>query len=535
MSNNPFDEFDDVPVAATVPPQGNPFDEFDEPDEENIRKEEAYPDTFFGQLRQSLEEAQTVVSDRTFGGEDLTYDTSNIDPAIMEAFGQPKLGMDARVQTAASETVKAGSNILIDGGMRIVKTMVPDFVQDAVVDFSRSTWDQFSSNPTVKKGLETLGEGMEAYQGWAKEHPEEARRIGEAINLGAFGRAQGKLRPNRTPDAPKRRGDTYLKKNAKDGLNNRKAQVRNMLEPATKKHNYGTYYEDARGTIRWDPNNWIREVIDETARVRGFNPKRSYVHNMNATRKQSRQFKVELDELVSKRGGKVNIGQVKADLQSSIDDLAEEVLLTGDAEAMARKIYLKAEKLLDASDGTAKGVLDARRALDEWVSTQRNVYDSSFESATTYALRDIRGTMNDAVDSWTRSPRVKELLGRQHKLLTAADMLEEKLMKQADTWFGRLVQNVESATHTKFPTTPLAAGATLAAGAAIAGPAGIGGGAALFGAYKGAKWLMSVDGKRWLAQVVRYTDTYPQLKPEVNALIQISNGLDPSEESVQDE
>jgi hypothetical protein len=158
------------------------------------------------------------------------------------------------------------------------------------------------------------------------------------------------------------------------------------------------------------------------------------------------------------------------------------------------------------------------------------VFDADLESAVSIALKDIRGYLNDTVKKSTKSTRVGPLLDKQHKLLTAGDMLEEKAMKQADTWFGRTIQKFEKATGEKIPTTPLAQAATATA---LVGAASLGGGAAaasaasLIAGYKGLKWLYSADGRQWLVKMVRLTDTIPQLKPEVNALVQMSQGLQP--------
>jgi hypothetical protein len=217
-----------------------------------------------------------------------------------------------------------------------------------------------------------------------------------------------------------------------------------------------------------------------------------------------------------------------------VNALEKEVLLSGDAEAIARKIYAKTTRLIDEYPGDSAGILEVRRELDKWVNSQKSVFDSNFESATTIALRDIRGALNDTVSKTTKSTKVDGLLKRQHKLLTAADMLEEKAARQADGLVGRYIQKFEKATGHKIPTTPLAQAATVGAATAFAGVPGLATAGGLIATYKGAKWLFSVDGKRWLSQMVQLSDTIPALKPEINALIQFSEGLNPEEEPVDE-
>jgi len=141
----------------------------------------------------------------------------------------------------------------------------------------------------------------------------------------------------------------------------------------------------------------------------------------------------------------------------------------------------------------------------------------------------MRNVLNETVGDAVGTKEVKTLLNRQHKLLTAADKLDAKMVKEADTNFGRLRQQAEELLHTKFPTTPLAVGATAATAATLAGPAGLGTVAGLFGGYKGAKWLASPQGKQWMARIVELADSYPALQPEILALSQISDGLGPKE------
>jgi hypothetical protein len=478
----------------------------------------------------TLEEAQMNFGDKVLDGQIQGVDTSNISPEMMEKFGEPTASLAERTQSAASEVLSAGSSILVDGGISLVRSLIPDSWEDSIVDFSRDKWEAIAKSPIMQQGIEYAKAGKKEYDEWAKANPEWATRLNEAVNIGALGRAPGKTLPGQTPNAPKLRGETYIRKQNKNNMNNRKAATQELLEPPTKKNNYGKYYEDKRGTVRWDPNSWTRDVIDEVVKVKDVSPKKSFVHNMNAVRGRSQSFRKELDDLVSTKGTKVNVGGLKEKLQSSVDSMADEVLLSSDAEKMAAKIYRKTEQLLDASDGTSMGVLNVRRQLDEWVNSQRNVFDATFESATSIALREIRGILNNTVSKSTKSAKVDTLLKRQHKLLTAGDMLEEKAMKQADTYFGRFLEKFERDHGIKFPTTPLAQAATVGAATATMGTTGLLASVGGFGAYKGARWLTSPDGKKWLAAAVKLTDQYPNLKPEVNALVQLSEGLKPEEE-----
>jgi hypothetical protein len=543
---NFFDQFDGSPTptqALEAPEGANYFDQFDEEkDVEDMTSEEVQKKTYAERSMGTLQEAGTSISDALAQGVDTGYDTSNIDPATMDALGAPTFGPQERVQTALSDTLSAASNIVVDGGLTLLQSIVPDSMQDFVIGYSRQAWDEIAQTPVMREGIALAQAGAEEYAAWAKENPNHAKRLEESINIGALGKArrgtkgtrkEGEMRteqPNYTP----RRGETYLKKNKKDQMNNRKAQARDLIAPDNYDPKNGSYYEGTDGTVRWDPNTWVKETMDEMVKVKDMNHKKSYVHNMNAMREKSQSFKIELDELVLTKGGAVDKQSLKTGLANSVNALEKEVLLSGDAEAIARKIYAKTTRLIDEYPGDSAGILEVRRELDKWVNSQKSVFDSNFESATTIALRDIRGALNDTVSKTTKSTKVDGLLKRQHKLLTAADMLEEKAARQADGLVGRYIQKFEKATGHKIPTTPLAQAATVGAATAVAGVPGLATAGGLIATYKGAKWLFSVDGKRWLSQMVQLSDTIPALKPEINALIQFSEGLNPEEEPVDE-
>lgn len=514
---------------------------------EDQTAEEAQETTWTGRSTETLKGAGTAISDALTESMDTGYDTSNIDPATMDALGTPTFGPQERAQTAISESLSAASNVIVDGGLSMLQAIVPDSMQDFVIGYSRKAWDEIAQTPIMKKGIEAASMGIQEYAEWAKENPNHARRLEESINIGALGKARRGLtgkdvstdmrgaqttieRPQYTP----RRGETYLKKNKKDQMNNRKAQARDLVAPDNYDPKNGSYYEAPGGEVRWDPNTWVKEVMDEMVKVPDMNPKKSYVYNMNKMREKSQSFKDELDELVRTKGGTVNKQSLKAGLANSVNALDSEVLLGTEAGGIARKIYAKTSKLIDEYPGDSAGILEVRRELDRWVNSQKSVFDANFESATTIALRDIRGMLNDTVSKTTKSSKVDGLLKRQHKLLTAADMLEEKAAKQADTWAGRLVQKFEKNTGHKIPTTPLAQVATIGAATAVGGGAGLAAAGGLLGLYKGGKWLFSTDGKKWLSQMVKLSDSVPALKPEVNALIQFSQGLNPDEEPVDE-
>ena len=424
-------------------------------------------------------------------------------------------------QTATSDAISYVGERIVDMGFTAAKALIPDDWEDAIVDFSEASWTKLMQNPKFAEGIGFAKDGLEAYQGWADENPDLSRRLEEVINISSV--AGSKLVPSKAGDFPQ-----LERKVAAKDLSNRKVGVSQMMEPIGKKGEGNLVINPKTKVKEYVPSKWEQEVNDVVVRTPGVNPKTPFTDNMNAVRNRALSYKDELDTLVLKIGGDIDKQKVLTGLANKVNNLHTETLLSGNALDMGIKIYGRAQELIKASDGTAAGLLQARRDLDKWVNGQRKTFDSDFETATGIALREVRNFLNDTVADATGSPHVKTLLDKQHKLLTAGDALESKALREADGRIGRMIQKWEDKTGGKVPTTPLAQAASavyLGSKAAVVAPVG-----ALFGMYKGLKWLGTNHGKLWLNQMKKAAAQSPFLKPEVLALQQLADGLGPTEE-----
>lgn len=434
----------------------------------------------------------------------------------------------AKTQGMIAAGVTGVSNVLMDGGLTMLDTLVPDVVQDAVKDYSREKWEAVASNPVMKTGLEVLGQGWDAYQEWAEEHPDESERLAEVLELGSLGR---------TPSAMKTPRGATIKAHAYRSVKNKRVrQTQKSLEPAM-----GTgdgHYEIDKSTLLnkriYKPSPYEIQVAEQMAKTKGFNPNASSTENMNVAWKEARKIANELEAKLAKVDKPINVQSIKQGLANKVNNLADETLLVGNSLEKAIKIYGQAEKLLDASDGTALGLLKVRRQLDKWVRDQnKGVFDSDSINGTKVALKEIRDYLNKKTGDTLPGEYVSNSLAKQSKLLRAGDGYQAKMFKEADTSIGRLRQDVENAVGTKFPSTPLAAGATVGVAAAVVGasPVAATGIALLAANYKGAAWLASPEGRLMLARAVKETQMFPAYRPEINALIQIAENLEPEEET----
>lgn len=472
------------------------------------------PPNFFKQKEETLNQAK----------QDAIAETPIADRLAQE-FGSPEdyKSPAEHAQTAASDAITWVSDRVVDMGFTAAKALIPDDWEDAIVDYSEQGWTTLMKNDQFRTGIEALESGTEAYGEWANENPELARRLGEVINIGAVGAKP--IAPNTPLTYPR-----LERKVTKRALNNRKGAVTEMLEPIGKKGEGTLRINPKTKKKEYVPSKWEKEVNKEVTRVPTVDPKAPYTNNMNAVRDYATTLRKDLDKLVEVKGEAINKQSVLTGLANKVNNLADETLLSGNAFDVAKKIYKKADELIRASDGTALGLLDARRELDKWVRSQRGVFDSQFENATTISLREIRSHINKEVAkaSGGAAKQVESLLSRQHKLLTAGDVLETKALKEADGAIGRMIQKWETKTGERIPTTPYAQAATvafLAGKSAILAPI-----SGLVGTYKGLKWLPTPEGKLWLQRAKDIAKQNPMLAPEVNAIVQLAEGLQPAEE-----
>ena len=424
-------------------------------------------------------------------------------------------------QTAASEGISWVSDRIVDMGFTVAKALIPDDWEDAIVDYGEAKWAQMLKDPQARRGIELAKQGLESYQEWADENPNTSRRLEEVINISAV--SPQKITAAALGDYPK-----LEKRVAANAQNNRRGQVTEMMEPIGKKGEGTLRINPSTKQKEYVPTRWEVEVNDVVTRTPGVDPKAPFTDNMNAVRESAGKMRKDLDAMVEASGGTFSKKGVLNGLATKVNNLEKTTLLSGNALDMGVKIYGRAKDLIEATDGSAVQLLQARRDLDKWVTGQRKTFNSDFESATGIALREVRDYMNDAVADATGSAKVKESLHKQHKLLTAGDALESKALREADGRIGRMIQKWEDKTGGKVPTTPLAQAASavyLGSKAAIVAPIG-----ALFAGYRGLKWLVTAEGKLWLNQLKDVAKQNPFLKPEVNGLVQLANGLGPTEE-----
>jgi hypothetical protein len=175
-----------------------------------------------------------------------------------------------------------------------------------------------------------------------------------------------------------------------------------------------------------------------------------------------------LDERIRKAGNpEVSMDTVLEELTRNAKRALEHPQIIGNVEQSLQKILAETARQLEQSDGTALGLLNARRNIDNWITSSRgNAFDSEFENAITAGRRVVADTLNGIVSEAVPRANVDQLLRKQMLMYQASGVIEQKALAEANTRIGRAMQRVEGVTGAKFPVTPLAMTATAGAGAA---------------------------------------------------------------------
>lgn len=170
----------------------------------------------------------------------------------------------------------------------------------------------------------------------------------------------------------------------------------------------------------------------------------------------------------------VQRGELDQLMGRAMKEIGENPTMVGNAEKSAERILNKFKDFLPPGDVTAFDLLKARKKLDKWIEGLEGgskVFDPSYESAKTIALRSIRQGANDLIAEKAPSIPVKESLARQSALFDALENIAAKAVPE----LGKTGAEMFAKRH------PMLTGLGKEAGRAALIGTGLGGGLVLFG------------------------------------------------------
>ena len=385
---------------------------------------------------------------------------------------------DRAIYGATEGVLPAAGGTLMElgkAGVKAVGGLTPDFIEKPAVDALQDFGNFLLETDSAQYALNLLEESFSDYQEWrgqSKENESVGRALEAALDIAAIATPATKIKPV-IPDGSSLEaiGHNLTRAGRRQLLGQRKDLVQQMLAPDSLHGKGRTTVEGISGRKVYHPDATETEVIDVVSSIKNVKPRASYTQNYYAITDEIAATTKRLDNLIDGAGNpKISKEDVLAKLQRLVDEAnTTDPMFVGDTKAAAGRMLTFAQKLIADSDGTALGLLNVRRDLDRFInSSKRGVFNPDYNSAATAARGIVGGTLNDAVSAAVPNVAVKGLLRKQHLMFRGADVVEEKMLKEASTVITRLMQNVSRKTGVKLPTTPLAIAATGSAAASLA-------------------------------------------------------------------
>jgi len=174
------------------------------------------------------------------------------------------------------------------------------------------------------------------------------------------------------------------------------------------------------------------------------------------------------------------LASARTNIRRMIDE--NQIARGGDPEITRRanQLYAIARSQLERYPATPAGALQARRSFDEIVKRQLNAFNGAMDNADKIFVREIRTSINNAIDEAVPDASVKQKLREQSSLFSVA---YTNILPKALEQKGNRLTNALDRLGIHMPSTPLALSATIGAGTGVASTSvGLGLAAGLTGA-----------------------------------------------------
>jgi len=374
---------------------------------------------------------------------------------------RPQNVQELAVANLGEAIIPAAGDVAIEGvkiAGKILSNVTPDVIENPTVNAVIDIGQAIAEIPTVQEMIELAKENYPKYLAMAKEYPHYDRMLKNVFSIGSLG-ANTKIEAGL--DAV---GSGLKSSAAKSTWKNRRENVSDMLSPIHPETSdmtttmSPTRTEGMLNTIKPNFTDQADEIIDITAMVPNLKPKGSFTSSRNFIYTEITNTAEKLKKDIAKAGNPPLTVDVVQQLQDSMDNFPESIGfgLAGGTPKFATDLMSTAIRLVKESDGTAAGLLDARKQLDKFINKhQPKSLTQEYINSKAVAVSEIRTIMNDAVASTVPDVKVKDLLDKQHKLYKAWDVTGDKALKESRTSIGRLWQEVIEG-RIVIPKTPMA-------------------------------------------------------------------------------
>jgi len=412
-------------------------------------------------LLNTLTEAPSTIANTITGGIDETqqlYDEGMLLPTDVPAIATVKA-----ILPAAGDVFTTGLKV----AGHALSNAIPDTVEEYTMESLASIAYDIAETPLFKEGLEAAKESYGSFLKWKENYPQEALRLGAGFELALMGVPATKVPPvSATLD---KWGWEAKNAGKLQGIDKRHDIVTQILAPVKleRKDIRRTNTNGILGTITTTPDAMEQEVINVVSLIPKVKGRNNPIVNANAVYDE---IDATAHRLINRLKLKGNPAIDRTALNTELDDEVAKYFggnasVVGIASPKKMQAILdQAKEFINASDGTAVGILQARKDLDKWLQgIEPKMVNDEYMDSKAKALKIIRESMNKAVDTSVPDVDVSGLLRKQYLMYKAYDNLADKSIGLARTSLARAYVNAKRVTGVAIPTTPLAIAATSSA------------------------------------------------------------------------
>ena len=366
------------------------------------------------------------------------------------------LGVMEGVAPAAGEAI-------IGVGKAALQAATPAFIEEPFVDNAVKAFsaagDFIMNNDWVGPVLNMAKESFADYNNWknsSEENQRKARVLESTVDMAALLAPASKTKA--LTDGWEDSGRKMVLAGDKKKFTNKREGVQSLLEPRNIGKAEGRVTEE--GPLRtktYNPTEYEQEAIDVVTGLPKINTSRSATYNMNIVEDEIGLAAQRLEKRIIGQGNpKVDTQLIQQELEKDLIGLVNSDTFYGTKAVISniQSMQRLANKLILSSDGTAVGLLNARKLLDrELKANAPAVYDADYENAKAAALRVIRQKINASVAEAVPQTDVLRQLKRQNLMFNALDTLTDKSNAEDLTMVARAITRLEKATGLNAPSS----------------------------------------------------------------------------------
>ena len=377
------------------------------------------------------------------------------------------LSFSDKVVRTVGDLAGGFGDIAGDALMTGAAAMTPDFILEGV----GNAFKAIAETDAGREGMKAATQGIESYNNWAKDNPDNAKYLESWFNIGAI-TTQATPIKGIVSDAGaslQEKGATLTKNGLKSLQGTKNELVTAMLEP-TNTARIPTEDLKSKGffdTITYDPDaGYTRDNIDIIAEIPKVDPKKTYTYNSNVIEKARQAEQKKLESILGRTPVVVDSDVVTQELGKRAGALlSSPEFKTMDATLQKKTevIFKEAVRRIQSGDGSLLDLLQARRDVDSFIGRQKLGLDRNQASTLDLARKAVNGSLNDIIAELSDNVAVKQSLRKQSAMISALDIVNSKRAEDGRTVIARFKQNYGA--YIPQTLAARAATATFAAGA----------------------------------------------------------------------